>query len=73
MAKIRLILKVPGTRQTSEETWQDATRFETYDLECPVGLSEQLWTESPNPWGTANSFIVGAEYIPEKEPDAGQA
>jgi len=73
MARIRLILKVPGTRQTSEETWQDTTRFETVDLECPAELGDRLRAKTGDPWGTADAFIVGAEYVPGAKADAGQA
>ena len=57
---IRVILLVPDAHQTTPDTWQDTSRFETYDLPCPDELAEAF----AKGW---RPKIVGAEFRPAKE------
>jgi hypothetical protein len=54
--KIRLILKVPRSAQTSPDTWQDTTTFATFDLPMPAKLYGYFS-------GTWTAVVVGAEVI----------
>lgn len=69
-AFIRLVVKIPDSRQTGPDSYQDTTRIQTFDLPCPSEIADLFSTAGGRWEASAIGFEVRLADAEEKGEDS---